>query len=117
MLKALSGDVDALAKECLALSGSWRLGCFHGLGNAIKFRVLRNPNSLGKFCRYGSLDDQYLCIEGVIEKLADYNQDAALRACATLNETHTQVCRSAAKEKMYRMSKPTFPLYTDLRPK
>lgn len=117
MLKALSGDVEALAKECLALSGSWRLGCFHGLGVAVKFRVLRNPISLGKFCRHGSLDDQFLCIEGVIEKLADYNQDAALLACATLNETHTQVCFSAAKEKMYRLSKPTLPLYTGLRPK
>ncbi len=117
MLKALSGDVEALAKECLALSGSRRLGCFHGLGVAVKFRVLRNPISLGKFCRHGTLDDQFLCIEGVIEKLADYDQDAALLACATLNETHTQVCRSAAKEKMYRLSKPTLPLYTDLRPK
>ena len=117
MLKALSGNVEALAKECLTLSGSWRLGCFHGLGNAVRFRVLSSPRSLGKYCRHGNLNDQHLCIEGVIEKLADYNQSAAFMACATLNVAHAEICRSAAKEKMYRLSKQTFPLYTDMQPK
>ena len=111
MLYALSGDIEEFTEECLGLSGTRRLGCFHGLGAVVRVLVARNPASLGKFCRHGTTDDQIMCIEGVVEKLADYDEEHAVAACSTLNERNAQFCYAAAKQKMYRRTKPTMHLY------
>ena len=111
MLYALYGDVEELTEECLALSGTRRLGCFHGLGAAVRTLVASYPASLGKFCRHGTTDDQIMCIEGVVEKLAEYDEEHAVVACSTLNGRNAQLCYAAAKQKMYRLIKPTIHLY------
>ncbi len=51
-----------------------------------------------------------MCIEGAIEKLADGNEQKAWAACASLVGENAIVCKAAAREKMYRLHKPTMPL-------
>jgi hypothetical protein len=53
-----------------------------------------------------------MCIEGVTEKLSDYDERRAVAACAVLDGANAEVCRAAAQEKMYRLDKPTMELYT-----
>ena len=112
MLDAMNDDEEWLARECLKLTGARRLGCFHGLGAALMDRVASEPAALASGCRHGSADDQTMCIEGVIEKLADYKESVAAKACAKLDGARLAVCRAAMEGKMYRLDKPTLPLYT-----
>ena len=111
MVGALKGDVSAVAAECLKLPRRQRLGCFHGLGSAGTRGIAETPALLGSLCGHGSSDDQVLCIEGAIEKLADLNESKALAACAILSGREADICRAAASEKMYRLQKPTMGLY------
>ena len=112
MLRALKGDGAALTKECLGLSGARRRGCFHGLGIAHLPLVFDHPAKLAQVCGQGSRDDRLLCVEGVVEKLADYDEDVARRSCSSLGGELAKVCNTAAAEKMYRLDKPSLPLYT-----
>jgi hypothetical protein len=112
MLESMNDDDGWLAKECLKLSGARRLGCFHGLGAALMDRVANEPATLAEGCGRGDGDDRTMCIEGVIEKLADYKEPLAARACASLDGIDGVVCRGALQGKMYRLDKPTLPLYT-----
>ncbi len=52
-----------------------------------------------------------MCIEGAIEKLADYNEEHALKVCATLLGENRKLCEAAAYEKIYRPNKPSLDLY------
>ncbi len=111
MLTLLKGDLSAVVAECLKLSPRQQLGCFHGVGDAAVSRVARRPRVLAEVCRHGTPEDQALCIEGAIEKLADINESKALAACRGLGGRNAALCRSAAAEKMYRLDKPTMKLY------
>jgi hypothetical protein len=112
ILRALRGNRrKKLVDECLSLPSSLRLGCFHGLGSEYRVAISRDPHLLPEVCGYGTPEDQAICIEGAIEKLADYDEKKALEACATLDGENAVVCRAAAKEKMYRLNKPTMRLY------
>ncbi len=113
MLRALKGDGAALTKECLGLSGARRRGCFHGLGIAHLPLVFDHPAKLAQVCGLGSRDERILCIEGVVEKLADYDEDVARRSCSSLDGELAKVCNTAAAEKMYRLEKPSLPLYLE----
>ena len=112
MLYSLGDDRDALEKECQALSGSQRLGCYHGLGAAHLSTVYQDPKLLATICTQERRDDRRVCIEGAMEKLADYDQGVAGLACRSLKGKDAKVCKAAVEEKMYRMHKPTLPLYT-----
>ena len=113
MLEAYDDDSERFARECLRLSGSRRLGCFHGLGAGLLGRVADEPGSIAPGCSHGNADDQAVCIEGVIEKLADYQPALAAKACHALEGARLEVCRGALEGKMYRLDKPTLPLYTN----
>ena len=52
-----------------------------------------------------------MCIEGAVEKLAEYHEAQAHAACATLAGGMADLCTTAAREKMYRLHKPTIELY------
>lgn len=110
--EAFEDDMEEVAEECLALPRERRLGCFHGLGWAYIEDIGDDPALLSEVCRYGTSDDQTVCIEGAIEKLSDFNKETALSACSALKGENASVCRAAAEEKMYRMNKPTMGLYT-----
>jgi hypothetical protein len=112
ILDTFDGDMDKVVQECLALPRQQRLGCFHGLGRAYKKAIGEEPALLAEVCRYGTLDDQIICIEGAIEKLSDYDKQAALSACGSLGKEKTSLCRAAAEEQMYRLHKATMGLYT-----
>jgi hypothetical protein len=113
MLSELGGDRDRLLRECQSLQGSLRLGCFHGLGATLTGRLIGDPALLGRFCGRGDAKDRIMCIEGAIEKLADQDETKAMSACAMLEGGDKEVCTAAAKWKMYRLDKPSMPLYHD----
>ena len=113
MLRALGDDEEALKAECLGLSGAQRLGCFHGMGVALLPTVFDEPARLAEACSEGRKSDRVVCTEGVVEKLADYDQAKAEEACASLSGRLRKNCTLAAKEKMYRLDKPTLRLYIE----
>jgi hypothetical protein len=107
------GGADRVADECTRLEGLQRRGCFHGLGYAAIGTVLQDPAFIGGLCDTGTRDDQVVCIEGVIEKLADLNEGRARAACAFIENELRSVCDQAVQRKMYGLNKPTFALYFD----
>src|SRR5262249_50343380 len=107
------GDVTQLTRECLQLETSQRRGCFHGLGHAMTEEVFTDPAQLAPLCRHGSPTDQIVCIEGAMEKLAEYDEDRARIACASLRDDLQPVCKQAVNDKMYSLTKTTFALYYD----
>ncbi len=107
----ISADRQMLIEECLGLPGNLRAGCFHGLGAMYSRRVADQPEIFPDLCRHGDRTDQILCIEGVIEKMADFNERHAMTVCAMLSGEHRAVCETGAREKMYRLDKPTMKLY------
>lgn len=100
-----------LTEECMKMSYKQRLGCFHGLGMMFMKDVARYPSYIKKLCQYGNSEDQTMCIEGVIEKLSEFDEEIAMKACSSLNGENAKICVLAAKEKMYRLDKPTMYLY------
>jgi hypothetical protein len=105
------GDTEDLIEVCVELSGRRRLGCFHGLGATYSRSVADSPALMPIVCRAGSSEDQIMCIEGVIEKLASFSEERAEIVCATLEGKNAEVCRAGASEKMYRLDKPSMRLY------
>ena len=62
-------------------------------------------------CGTGGREDRTACMEGVVEKLADYDPAAGRAACESLSGRLRKACRAAAEEKMYRLDKPSLHLY------
>ncbi len=104
-----------LARGCLTLKPWQRRGCFHGLGHAVMEAVATEPSQLASLCRHGSRDDQIVCLEGAIEKLAEYDEERARTACASLTEDLQPVCKAAVADKMYSLTKTTLTLYYDTK--
>ena len=76
---------------------------------------MKNPKLLSDTCKYGTSNDQAICIEGAIEKLADYDRVKATDAGESLEGENRKVCLAAAQGTMYRLNKPTMGLYIDGR--
>lgn len=113
---SLGADRNRLKAECSALPDRRRLGCFHGLGATYTKAVGKRPALLPDLCDQRNADEQRVCVEGVIEKLADYDEARARAACATLTGAAAAVCTEAAEGKMYRLVKPSMPLYVPSGP-
>lgn len=111
VMVALKWNWSAVVAECLKHPRRQRLGCFHGLGSAATPVIAEKPGFLTDVCHHGTAEDQALCIEGAIEKLADVNESKALIVCSSLSGRNADLCRTAARGKMYRLNKPTMPLY------
>ncbi len=111
LLRTFSQDRARVVQECLQLPRARRLGCFHGLGAAFTVEIGRHPALLPAVCLHGTPEDQIMCIEGAVEKLAEYNEERAHAACATLDGGMADICTTAAREKMYRLHKPPIELY------
>ena len=107
----LNADSQRLIEECLGLAGRQKGGCFHGLGAMYSRTVAKRPTLLPDLCLKGDAEDQMMCIEGVIEKMADFNEERAMSVCATLAGENAKICTAGAREKMYRLNKPTMKLY------
>ncbi len=71
------------------------------LSGQVNFRAL---------CAQGTLDDQYMCIEGAIERMAKYDHEKSLQQCNTFSGWHRNLCLKGAERKMYSLNK-SFELY------
>lgn len=103
--------LEHLVILCSQLPGDAKGGCYHGLGAAYTPYLGSHPTLLKVVCSAGNNVDQALCIEGAIEKLADFNEQWALAACETLDGKNKSICLDAANEKMYRLDKTTIEFY------
>jgi len=99
-----------LISECKKLSGKFRLGCFHGLGNAHMGPIARGRISIKEVCLHGTEDDRFMCIEGAMERMAKYHEKRALVVCEQLEGKNKEACLTAVEHKMYYMKKD-FTLY------
>ena len=106
-----SDSAEQLTRECLRLEAPQRCGCFHGLGHAMAAEVFTDPPQLAPLCSHGSRTDRVVCIEGAIEKLAEYDEERAMAACASLDDDLRPGCDRAVSDKMYSLTKATFGLY------
>ena len=103
---------STLIKECEKLSGKFRLGCFHGLGNAYMVYIRDGSVKITDVCLTGTEDEQFVCIEGVIERMAKYFPDKAKVVCDDLEGKNKETCLNAFKQGMYNMDKD-FSLYQE----
>ena len=104
------GAIAAAAEECLRLEAPLRRGCFYGLGSAYYPNLSSQPNRLSTICEFGDAQDQAMCINGAVEFLADYHQEAARTACGALAGENAAVCWAATRNGRYGLGK-AFNLY------
>jgi hypothetical protein len=93
--------LEAVAAECLGLPRRVQPACFHGIGHASVGAVSQAPARIREVCEKGPEPAQWLCIQGVVEKLAETDEPAAQRVCAELRGKNGEVCREAARNKLY----------------
>lgn len=104
------GTTKAMAEECMNLDGFMRWGCFHGIG-LTNYKVLeKDPGLILNICQHGSLDDQIICIDSAVEKLANFDQPQAFKVCTYLGGDLKTACKNAAELKLYSLDKD-FSLY------
>jgi hypothetical protein len=94
-----------LVRECDSLAGKNRLGCFHGLGNAYMRGIERGRISIRDVCLHGDGTDQFMCIEGAIERMAKVNEGRAREVCGDLEGPNQETCLTAVKNKLYSVDK------------
>jgi hypothetical protein len=116
MLRVIRNDADdereKLIATCLSLTDTHQQrGCFHGLGNLYSKQMLIRPVLFAEICRHGDVESQTLCIEGAIEKLADFDSRQAEWLCTALSGNNLETCMAATRHKMYSLDKPTLKLY------
>jgi hypothetical protein len=107
---AQGGTLEALARQCAGLSEKYRLGCFHGIGFAHMIQVARGRRTLAEVCRFGSREDQTVCLEGTMDRLGRFNPTVDAERCGSLTDWRREVCQTAASRKKYDMDK-SFALY------
>jgi hypothetical protein len=105
------GKFADLVQLCAALKGKFRWGCFHGIGNAHGFLLNRTDGiGIAQICGFGTKEDQYACVDGLIERLARYFPETAMKACQWLIDWRQQVCEDGRGRQLYSMEK-SFDLY------
>lgn len=103
-------DPTALIPACRALKGKYRLGCFHGLGNAHMRLIALGHLDIEKLCGGGDHDEQFMCIEGAMERMSKYQRGRAGQVCSRLKGDRRAFCDVAVDHGMYNMDKD-FTLY------
>jgi hypothetical protein len=109
-LYANGGKLETLQSRCAALTGKYRLGCFHGIGNALVGRIALGRMTVAEVCGFGTRDDQTVCVEGAMERLGKFTPALAAERCQSLTDWRRGVCQAAASRKMYDMRK-SFAMY------
>lgn len=103
--------LPAVIAECLGLPARVQPACFHGLGHAHVGFVAQVPARIREVCQHGPAPAQWLCIQGVVEKLAELDEPTARRVCAELRDRNADVCREAARNKLYGLRKAGLEYY------
>lgn len=98
------------ATHCMEKQKFERIGCFHGLGFTNIDIVFQAPHRVRQICTFGDLHDQRACLDGAIEKLADYDASRAQKACDALEGELHNFCEDAIWHKLYSLDK-SFDLY------
>ena len=99
------GSFEETGRYCANMSEERRLGCFHGLGNVFMWAVANGEASIRDVCLHGTSADQFVCIEGAMERMGKYNPVRALEVCRELDGVNRETCTTAAKRKMYSLEK------------
>lgn len=104
---AAGGTLGELRAVCDQFEGNVRLGCMHGFGNAHTQLLVQGALSLQDVCMRGSDDEQYVCIEGAMERMARYHPVEALQICLEVPEGwQKELCREAIHNELYSLDKP-----------
>jgi len=111
MLGQLGGDREKLAELCRSLPEGQRRGCFHGFGFANLLEVSRQPELIATVCPSQPVEEQTMCLEGLVESFGNFQPDKAASSCSHLAGPAAEICRAAAREGTYRLDKPSMPLY------
>ncbi|MBI4133471.1 hypothetical protein HY478_02550 [Candidatus Uhrbacteria bacterium] len=90
---------------CLRLEDPYQRGCFHGFGNAHAGPLQGGALSLAELCRAGTREDQYVCIEGALERLAKYHPEEAPHYCSSVAGWQNELCLEAAARNLYNLEK------------
>jgi len=104
------GRTEELVQECSRLMGKFRLGCFHGLGNAHMWLIASGQINIKSVCGHGTDDERFMCLEGAMERMGQHYETRALAVCEELQGQDRQTCLAAVKHKMYDLTKD-FTLY------
>jgi hypothetical protein len=110
-LVAELGGPEALQRSCLAQKPPLREGCMHGLGSVLLGSITDDPGVLGRFCSLERPEDRTLCVEGAMEKQADFNQGVARSICAKQTGEVRRACDAAVANGMYNLDKPSLAFY------
>ena len=102
---AAGKTTEELRALCSSLTDAVRRGCFHGLGNGHMLLIAAGKIDIRPVCL--SLDnvEEFVCIDGAMERMAKFHPDIAVRVCDQLEGKNTAACLAAASRKMYDMKK------------
>lgn len=109
-LRQKTGNRLALMEECKKLIGKYRLGCIHGAANAYMPLLVKGRVTISEICGGGTEDEQEVCIEGAMERMAKYYPERAREVCAELPGSMRQICDRSVQNGMYNVAKD-FRLY------
>ena len=102
---AKGGGFEEIVQKCMELSGQYRLGCFHGVGNAHMGNIAEGNVPITYVCSFGTEEDQFMCIEGAVERIGKYHPEKALLTCQNLDGWRKELCLAGAKRAMYSLDK------------
>ena len=102
---AKGGGFLDIVEKCTELKGRYRLGCFHGVGNAHMGNIAEGNVPITYVCGFGNKDEQFMCIEGVAERMGKYHLEKGRLRCKDLKGWRQEVCTAALERKLYDLDK------------
>lgn len=111
LLEKLGGDREKMAALCRTLPAVQRRACFHGVGSAAAETIGGEPELMPTICPEAPAEDRTMCLEGMIEIRGQFEPVESELLCARLTGEAAAECLAAARGGMYRLDKPSLPLY------
>lgn len=99
------GRLETIAKKCLELAEKYQWGCFHGIGNANMGILASGRRTFSDICGFGSGEDQYACIDGVMERLGKFHSQVVDVRCRVLEGWKKDLCLASGHRGMYALNK------------
>jgi hypothetical protein len=96
---------EELRALCSSFTGAVRRGCFHGLGNAHMWLIASGKIDIRPVCLGLDNVEEFVCIDGAMERMAKFHTDIAVRVCDQLDGKNKNACLAAVSRKMYDMKK------------
>ena len=102
---AAGRTTEELRALCSSFTGAVRRGCFHGLGNAHMLLIVAGKIDIRPVCLGLGNVEEFVCIDGAMERMAKFHPDIAIRVCDQLDGKNKATCLAAVSRKMYDMKK------------